>query len=170
MLFEDASASGAELDLRIIYALVTGFCDGYPNCSHDLDTGKVMGVVHGMRQDFAYKDGLDNASPFKKAANFVCNWIAAKPLTLAPAPLEHLNETFALMVAITSLYGATLGEPGSSAKFLSNPIQLSRHSLVDIIEAFTNITPVAHFKLVSVLLEQMAYKTNPDCQYPNALD
>ena len=29
-------------------------------------------------------------------------------------------------------------------------------------------TPSTSFKLVSVLLEQMAYKTNPHCQYPTS--
>ena len=75
------------------------------------------------------------------------------------------------MVAIRSLRGATLdGHANGSQRILSNGIQLSRHSLVDITESLVNVTPLTHFKLVSVLLEQMAYKTNPECQYPNVLE
>ena len=116
----------------------------------------------GMRQDFPHADGIKQASPFKKAANFVCYWVAAKPITVVPPPLENINEIFALMVAVESLHGATLGEK----KVLENRIQLSKHSLVDIVESLVAITPQSHFKLVSVMLEQMAYKSNPTCQYP----
>ncbi len=165
MLFADTSPLGVQRDLQTIYALVTGFCARFPDASADLNTNRAMGVMFGMRQDFPHRDGIDKASPFKKAANFVCNWIAAKPITLSPSPFEHVNEVFALMVAIESLHGATLG----GDRTLSNRIELSRHSLLDIIEALANVTPVTHFKLVSVLLEQMAYKTNSDCQYPNVL-
>lgn len=48
---------------------------------------------------------------------------------------------------------------------MENKIALSRHSYVDITDAFTGATPVTAFKLVTVLFEQMAYKTNPGCQY-----
>ena len=87
---------------------------------------------------------------------------------MVPPPMGNVNEHFALMLAIKSLHGATLGD-GASQKVLTNPIELSQHSLVDIIDALSHATPQNHFKLVSVLLEQIAYKTNPTCQYPNVL-
>ncbi len=130
-----------------------------------------MGVVLGMRQDFPHVDGLDNASPFKKAANFLCNWIAAKPIHMDPKSITHPNTYFALSVAIRSLQGAVLdGYAPEEERVLCRKIELSKHSLVDIVEALSTAIPSSHFKVVTVLLEQMAYKTNPDCQYPNVLD
>jgi len=38
-----------------------------------------------MRQDFPHDDGLEKASPFKKAATFACFFISEKPV------LDSLN-------------------------------------------------------------------------------
>ena len=168
MLFTDSSGQGVNQDVLTIEGLVTGFCSRYPDSNAQLNTASVTGLMHGMRQDFPYADGLQGASPFKKAANFICYWVAERPLTLDPPPTDNINAHFALMVAIRSLHGASLGD-GESKRVLENPIELSKHSFVDIADALSNATPQNSFKLVSVLLEQMTYKTNPDCQYPNVL-
>ena len=71
----------------------------------------------------------------------------------------------AFEIALEALHGARLQRKDGEF-ILKNKIALSNHSYIDIIEALSKITPVAHFSLVSVLLEQLAYKTNSDCQYP----
>ena len=167
VLFSDQSAEGAQQDLVSIYGLLTGFCAQYPDTSFDIDHNGIHGVVFGMRQDFPYPGGLLGASPFKKAANFVCHWIAAAPLTASPAPTENLNAAFALIVACRSLRGAELfGDDEAPPRKLTKAVELSDHSFWDIADALSSATPVEAFKLVTVLLEQMAYKTNQECQYP----
>ena len=164
MLFQKEGPEGAQDDASNIFAALFGFAVQHPDKAFDYDTVKVSGVVYGMRQDFPHEGGLAKASPFKKAANFVVNWIAASPIESRDLP--YANERFALVVAATSLHGATLhGNGDYPPRALDNPIELSEHSLLDILDAISETTPSTGFKLVSVLLEQMAYKTNPDCQY-----
>ena len=70
----------------------------------------------------------------------------------------------ALEIAIASLEGANIYRSDGTFK-LSNPIKLSGHSYVDIVDAVTGVTPSSGMKLVAVLLEQMAYRHNPECEY-----
>ena len=167
MLFQQEGPDGADDDTRTIFAALTGFFSQYPDKQFDLNTGAVFGVASGMRQDFPHEGGLAMASPFKKAANFVVNWIAASPIRSDDLP--HANARFALLVAASSLHGATLhGNNAYPPRTLEHPIEVSQHSLLDILDALSETTPQSGFKLVSVLLEQMAYKTNPECQYETA--
>ena len=106
------------------------------------------------------------ASPFKLAANFACYWVARKPVLMDPEPFPYVNGVLALEIARDSLHGATIKWGDGTVKKLQNQIELSEHSLIDIAEALNDTSPVVGFKLVSVLFEQMAYKNNPDCQYP----
>lgn len=145
----------------------------------DIDVGKLVAAIRQMHDEFPYPGGPDNASPFKKIAQFVCYFVALKPIG-TPLPnwalgelgshnaVARSNAVMALAIAIKSLEGATLqwhnGE--SRTVTLENRISLSRHSFFDIADALTSISPSTSFKLVSVLFEQMAYKTNPLCQYP----
>jgi hypothetical protein len=48
---------------------------------------------------------------------------------------------------------------------LDNRIVISDHSFIDIVEAISSVTPLDGKKLVAVLLEQMCYRTNPECEY-----
>ena len=130
----------------------------------ELRWGNLFGVVAGMRLDFPHLGGLDAASPFKKAANFIVHFIAGEPIDAPTIP--HANELFALTIAATYLHGAKLhGNASHGPRTLSNPIEVSGHSLTDILDAMASTTPDTSFKLITVLLEQLAYKTNPDCQY-----
>ncbi len=168
MLFRDASEDGAKDDYRIVVAYLAGFDAQYPEVRTNLDLDGIMGVMRGMRQDFPHTGGILAASPFKLAANFACNWVARKPVLMDPEPFPHVNGTLALEIARDSLHGATIERSDGTVKVLSNRIELSRHSLMDIAEALNSTSPVVGFKLVSVLFEQMAYKNNPDCQYPTS--
>ena len=164
MLFQDEGPEGAADDAHALLAAVTGFIHQYPDKHFDLNLGAAVSVAHGMRQDFPHVGGLAAASPFKKAANFVVNWVAVSPI--GSDDLDFANERFALMVAAISLHGAELHGTGDHPpRTLANPIELSQHSMLDIMDALSETTPQTGFKLVSVLLEQIAYKTNPSCQY-----
>jgi hypothetical protein len=48
---------------------------------------------------------------------------------------------------------------------LTNRIRVSAHSYVDIIDALANATPITHYNMVTVLLEQLAYRANPEASY-----
>ena len=177
MLFSDLSEAGVDQDIATVLTFITGYCAQFRVPDHQIDVQKVREIVHGMRHDFPHDGGVEPASPFKKAANFVCYFVAARPVA-TPLPGDvadpdllridnYINALLALTIAIESLDGATVTwQCDGSEHVLRHRIRLSRHSLVDIVDALSTATPVSAFKLVSVLLEQMVYKTNPDCQYP----
>ncbi len=140
------------------------------------DASVLMNLLEGMRENFPHIDGLDKSSPFKKAAYFMCRFIADQPIkyqfdcfgkfeAFSDNP-RATNTIIAIEIAIESLFCATLTIDGLEKK-LVNRIQLSTHSLIDLVEAISNPDHQLNWPLVSILLEQMAYKTNPTCQYKN---
>ena len=168
---------GPEDDALRVYAFVSQYYRDLGIEFVDVNVPALTTLVRAIHRNFPYPGGEEGASAFKKAAQFVCYFAAYKPVaTLLPSEIiartegddgtARTNAALALVIAIESLKDATLTWNDGSEHVLLNRIELSRHSFVDITDALTNITPVTAFKLVSVLLEQMAYKTNPDCQYP----
>ena len=177
MLFADLSDEGVYADVANILTFITSYFAQFEVESPLVDAQAIDSVVRNMRHDFPHAAGVEQASPFKKAANFVCWFVARKPvLTQLPidfpggerSDTKDTNAVLALSIAIEALHGATLKwRCDGSEHVLENEITLSKHSLMDIVEALADGSPVTHFKLFSVLLEQMAYKTNPNCQYPD---
>jgi len=173
-LYQDDMDGIADDNVSVL-TFINNFFDGLGVQSVNVDIDKVDSILRSMRLDFPHKDGLENASPFKKAANFICYFVAEKPvITTIPSEIlgqefleikkEPTNAIVALEVAIEALHGAEIYREDGQCT-LSKKIKLSNHSYIDIADALCNITPNTHFRLVSVLLEQMAYKSNPDCQY-----
>jgi hypothetical protein len=128
-----------------------------------------------VRANFPHKDGVDKASVFKKAANFIVNFVAERPIVspfpatseIDPALLRlpnHENAVIAFEVASDSLHGATVRRSDGEV-VLKNHISVSGHSYIDIIEALASVSPSQHFHCVAVLLEQLAYRANPECSY-----
>lgn len=144
-----------------------------------VDVQALETVLAKTRDHLDADNGVVAASPFKKAATFICHFVEARPVktklppTSAPARAIHQatgeepdqNAVIALRVAMESLHGATLQRSDGVAIELSRRLDLSKHSYIDIVDALSGATP-AHYKYVAVLLEQLAYKTNPRCQYP----
>jgi hypothetical protein len=140
-----------------------------------IDDWKCYEILIGMKHDFPHRDGIEAASPFKKVANFVSYFVAAQPIVdRFPQHIigdelfqinNHQNAIVAALLAIDSLHNAVINRRDNVVCTLSNKIQLSQHSFVDLVDALSKATPVAHFKMLAVLFEQMAYKNNPDCQY-----
>lgn len=139
-----------------------------------IDADAVFRIVEGCRQEFPHIDGIDQASAFKLVANFVCYFVAERPIKSSfPATVigeklakveNHQNAIVAFSLARTALHGAKIFRNDKTFD-VKNPIKISAHSYGDIVEALTGITPNGHFKLVTVLFEQLVYKTNPECQY-----
>lgn len=77
---------------------------------------------------------------------------------------NHQNAIVAFSLARTALHKAKILRDDQTFE-VEQPIKISGHSYGDIVEALANITPNGHFKLVTVLFEQLVYKSNPECQY-----
>ena len=147
----------------------------------EIDVASLEAVLEDMREHLSQEPGgVDAASPFKKAATFLCHFIEASPLKTPLPPKSKLgaelasaigttpdqNTVVALRLAMESLHGAKLRRADGSAFELTRRLDLSKHSYVDIVNALTDATR-DHYRYVAVLLEQLAYKTNPRCQYPS---
>jgi hypothetical protein len=173
MMFSDYSAAGIHQDLLSLYAYIDGFAESL-GTKASIDSRKCPGIMQAMREQFPCKDGLPGASAFKKVANFVAYFVAERPIvtpfnsTLVGPDLarieNHQNAMVALNFAIDALHGAVIDRVDGPCT-LNNKIQLSIHSYVDIVDAISGATPSTSFKLLTVLFEQLAYKSNPDCQY-----
>ncbi|MCB2264181.1 MAG: hypothetical protein LGR52_14775 [Candidatus Thiosymbion ectosymbiont of Robbea hypermnestra] len=141
------------------------------------DPSRISRVVFNLHQDFPHPSGIKGASIFKKVSFFVINFIIKKPILESfPAELignelsgipNHENVIFAFHIAIESLYKAKIIRGTGEKLILENRIEVSEHSYREIIEALSEISQLTHnFKLLCVFFEQLAYKTNPHCQYP----
>ena len=138
-----------------------------------LDTAIIERIVQDIRTNFPHNGGLKEASAFKQVANFMCHFIQARPI-LEPFPSaivrrlakveNHQNAMIAFGIAEEALHQSKIELKTGNILDITNRIAYSTHSYVDIIEALSSIT-CENYQLVSVLLEQLAYKTNPDCQY-----
>ncbi|MGJ7570873.1 hypothetical protein ACSFBX_10085 [Variovorax sp. RB2P76] len=144
-----------------------------------IDSGVVFSVVSGCKLDFPHIDGIEKASTFKKVANFICFFISQRPLR-DPFPASvvgerlakvdnHQNAIIAFALAMDALERSVVHKKQPSGEIepfqITSRIEVSPHSYRDIVEALATATPATHFKLVTVLLEQLVYKTNPNCQY-----
>lgn len=131
-------------------------------------------VLNGMKLDFPHVDGIEQASVFKKLGNFLTYFIAEAPIK-SSFPVEKIGENLAkirnhqnaivgLHLVLDSLHNASICS-GDTEKIIQNRVKISQHSYVDIINAINTVTPRDHYHLVTVLLEQMVYKDNPELQY-----
>lgn len=169
-LFNEA----VEEDLLSVLAFIDEFSKRIGLKHVEVEPRFIESVLRGMRQDFPCIGGVERASVFKKVANFVLHFVANKPIVkpfpsdvigdeLAKIP-NHQNAIIAINIAAKALEGAVIYQEGRSI-IIENPIKLSKHSYIDIIEAIASSSPVTGYLLLTVLFEQMTYKTNPNCQY-----
>lgn len=166
-------------DTRNLFMYCDKFLEDSGILKYDVDEAKFISVLQVMRENFPHIDGLDKSNPFKKVATFVVNFIAERPFS-EPFPdsfiidgkqlntiKNHQNAFMAYNIAVDSLVNAKIYQHGSETPLiLENEIKISKHSLVDIIEALSTATPSTHFQIVSVLFEQLSYRANPDASYP----
>lgn len=174
MLFNNETTD----DVVSILAFIDGFSSDFCEEGISIDISKIESIVQGIRRDFPHKDGLDEASVFKKVANFIAYFVAERPIhhpfknpSIPERILEvnnYENAIIALLIGLSALHQSEIHQP-DNVKKLANSIELSEHSFIDLIDAIANITPQSHFKLLTVLLEQLAYKTNPECQYESKI-
>lgn len=165
--------SDHEVDVVHILQFCNDFVAGLGMERVDVDTAAITGILKGLRVDF-HNGGAEKASAFKKAANFVTFFVAQKPIKTDLQNLceelskirNYSNAVLAFEIAREALHGATIERNDGTTFTLVNRIEVSDHSYVDIIDALSDATPNVHFKMVTVLLEQLAYRANPDASYP----
>lgn len=139
-----------------------------------IDTKALREACFGMIAKFPHADGIDKASAFKKMGNFIAHFIFQSPirssfptLVIAGAPEYNPNAVVAFEIALYCLENSKIVQSNGEIKALSKPIYISDHSYGDIIDALSSedISPKHHYKLITVLLEQIVYKTNGHCEY-----
>ena len=138
-------------DIIRLYGVCEGISAQYrPEHKTTISRNSIEGVIFSLYRDFPHDEGMDKASPFKKAAAFLCDWIVAKPIAMEPEPYRHMNTRIGLFLVLDWLEGASL-TMNNTRKVISKPLMLSRHSLDDIVDALHHTTPITGFKLTSVL-------------------
>lgn len=139
-----------------------------------IDDTSLFSVLTEMQMEFPHIDGLDKASAFKKAGRFLTAFIAESPIKSSfdadkigedlSQLSNHANIMVGLQIAIDSLDGASVCRNGDNPITLQR-IAVSKHTYIDLIEALHSVTLQSHYKIITVLLEQLVYKTNPNAQY-----
>lgn len=129
---------------------------------------------------FPCKGGVVESSVFKKAAAFIICFMKSgmlsdhtvfKNSTLSEWLKEkNPNAIIALDIALDFIVGSVIHRNDGSDVVVKNCIQLSRHSYCDFVDMLTKTTLSmggceGHFMMMSLLLEQLTYKTNWDLQY-----
>ncbi|ORU89846.1 MAG: hypothetical protein A6F71_02465 [Cycloclasticus sp. symbiont of Poecilosclerida sp. M] len=165
MIFSDNETT----DYFEIMALIDSFAEAN-SAKISLNNDKLFYAIKRIYADFPCIDGAQNANVFKKSAAFTCEFIGEQIVESFECEMSDKlkkipnngNQILAFHIVSTMLCGATVQDGN---KIIENSIHLSSHSYVDIIDALTGITAQGSFKLVTVLFEQLVYKTNPDLQY-----
>jgi hypothetical protein len=165
-------------DLINLFTYMDSFAKNIGFNRFDISAGACQSVLSGMKQDFPHKDGLHKASPFKKISNFITNFIVAQPIKSEfPDTLvinghklneikNHQNAIIAFHIAVDSLENAIIYGKDDTKIELKNKIIVSEHTYFDIIDTLSNVRPIDHFKIVTLLFEQLAYRFNEDASYP----
>ena len=76
---------------------------------------------------------------------------------------NHQNALLGFMVADAILEGAKVKSNGATHTL--GPLEVSRHSFIDIIEVLSEAVPKHGFKPIAVLFEQITYKNNLAVQH-----
>lgn len=156
-------------DLTNVLKFINDFSKDVDINPCEIDARKIAGIIQGAVSDGDYD--AKKASPFKKVASFAAHFIAARPISSSFPFVDlkninnHQNAIVALEIAIESLHGASLRRRDGVSCTLSERIEMSDHSKIDIVNAIADITPAYGKNLLAVLLEQMCYRKNPSCEY-----
>ena len=165
-------------DVNTNLASLAAYLDGFAEAAKwtlEVNPQAMTAVAAALvRPDFPHVDGVAKASPFKKAANFFVWFVASRPITnpIPPGYMDddirrmdnHQNVVVAYEFAMECLHNATI-QRGDKDLALKNRIRVSKHFFKDFVEAHLAAAPISHFKTVSLLFEQLAYKANPGVSY-----
>jgi hypothetical protein len=144
---------------------------GHPEVQ--VDSHQILEVCLRIREKFPHVDGLEKASVFKKAANFVAHFLEVRPIKselqvpIRKCSSTDMNAVIAFDIAMILLEHCTIVRDDGDTITVDRPLYVSNHSYADIIEALSSehITQKTHYHMLSVFFEQLTYKTNPQCEY-----
>jgi len=161
-------------DIKNILEHIDAFSESSSLPAAEIHTDKLWDVITNCRHDIPYEYGEDDASSFKKAAWFILWFVNISPIATRFYTGDHplakfkTNAVIAFDIGLSVIENSVLhGNNGSNEK-VENPISLSDHAYRDVLEALSKpIRPEEHFRAWSLFLEQLAYKTNRHCEYPD---
>lgn len=160
-------------DLKAVLAYINEFMTEYGVMDVTVKEGTVRAITTLMRE-VPHNDGTEAASVFKKMSNFLCYFVGEQPISSVfdDAKLNRYdpNALVGVCFVMDCLVGSSIELTDGTMVRISNKISLSEHSFFDIVDALKGASPQNHFRLISVFLEQLVYKTNPDCQYPDLME
>lgn len=141
--------------------------------SVNLDEARLAEVCIGIRKNFPYPGGYEQASVFKMVAYFVAHFMFRSPIQSFVNPgitgnvtLKGLNASLALDIARICLENSSIKKRGTLCP-VTQPIRMSVHTRNEFVAmlADDDVRPVTHFSTLALLFEQMVYKTNPTLEY-----
>lgn len=179
ILYQEGTGENAHANLLSMAVYVDSFAKSLGLTQLNVNPIAFSQVAAALvRPDFPHKDGIEKASPFKKAANFFVWFVAAKPVldefpeTIITSELKaipnHQNVIIAYHIVVDCLHGAEIHKNGEVVK-LENKIKVSSHFFHDFVETYSAAIPAQDFKPASLLFEQLAYKANPKAPYPEVI-
>ena len=164
-----------EQDILNILEHIDGFSSEIGVSNTPIDTQKLVQACKSIRENFPCIDGIKNASIFKKAAVFVACFVEIAPIGLNAFLESELaekiksknpNAIIALGIAFRYLSLAKVYRPEQTTLVISNGIELSMHSYCDFLDMLSqDINLKSHFMVLSLLFEQVVYKTHNNMQY-----
>lgn len=171
--------SSAVKDYNNILRYIDDFTKEIGVSDVQIDIEELVTLCQEIRQDFPHTDGLNQASVFKKVANFVAHFLHYRPIK-SVVPVIHgvdpdradVNAIVAFDIAIACLEKSKIVKSAEVEIEVDRPIYVSGHSYRDIIEALsvTEVSPKQHYQLLAVFFEQLVYKTNSHCEYKDSAD
>jgi hypothetical protein len=165
MIFSDNTAK----DNVEIMALIDSFVEAN-SAKITINEHKLFYMIKRLHTNFPCINGANNANVFKKSSAFLCEFVGEEIVENFECQMSDKlkkisnngGAIIAFHIVTTMLNNATVQDGKES---ITNPIELSKHSYVDIIDSLSCITLDRSFRLVAVLLEQLVYKTNSHLQY-----
>lgn len=164
-----------EQDILNILEHIDGFSGEIGANQTPIDTQKLIQACKSIRENFPCIDGIENASVFKKAAVFVASFVEIAPIdktAFIDSNLEdgikskNPNAIIALSIAFRYLSLAKVYRPSQTTLLIKNGIKLSMHSYCDFLDMLSqDINLKSHFMVLSLLFEQVVYKTHENMQY-----
>lgn len=173
--FEDLYGEDKSKAIHYFLLWVNEWLVGYEIESVTIDPEKAFSFVSNLRRsEFPAAGGFERASPFKKAANlyvFLHNlnpFVGSLPESAVGAEVARFGHSTASLIGFSMvkscLHGAHLEKAAQTVR-IEQPISVSKHFLLDLIEASGGLTPADHFRVFSLLFEALVYDANPDLSY-----
>ncbi|WP_433848159.1 hypothetical protein [Acinetobacter proteolyticus] len=164
-----------QIDIANLLQYVDSFTASIGLNQASIDTDKLVQVCLKMRKNFPCVNGLENASIFKRAAVFVSSFVEHGPIDLnsflesglqEDIKNKNPNAIIALNIAFEFMSYAKVKKTDGSVVTLNRGIKLSHHSYCDFLDMLSkDVSLSTHFMVLSLLFEQVVYKTHPDLQY-----